>query len=204
MTTFTNTTPTAPVSFDVLRAKIEPHFLYYAKRHARRMGRWVEIDDVMQDLTGFALEFYTSLILRCKEVFYTPIMQYAIKRYREGRRFIGSNTTDILSHQTQILGRSKLHQLSVFDDEQKTQNLDTREFMEDRRVGVADTVQFKIDYETWIASLPPRDQAIARDLSYGYTTGEVAKKYGVSDGLISQYRKRYEKSWNDFIADKRA
>jgi len=48
-----------------------------------------------------------------------------------------------------------------------------------------------------------RDQAIILDLARNETTGDVAKKYGVSDGLISQYRKRYEASWNEYIADKR-
>ena len=41
------------------------------------------------------------------------------------------------------------------------------------------------------------------DLAMSETTGDVAKKYKVSAGLISQYRKRYAESWNDFIADKR-
>ena len=61
----------------------------------------------MQDLIGLALEMYTSQIRRGKEVFYTPLMKYAIKKYRSGRRCTGSNTVDVLSEQTQMLGRSK-------------------------------------------------------------------------------------------------
>jgi hypothetical protein len=71
--------------------------------------------------------------------------------------------------------------------------------MEDRRVNVADTVQFVIDYEEWLSNQSARDQQIIKDLAYGYTTGDVAKKYAVSDGLISQYRKRYGNSWKTFI-----
>ena len=102
MTTIANST--APVSFDALLDKMMPHFQYFARWHVRRKNRRGDYDDVMQDLVGFALEMYTSLVQRGKEVFYSPIMQFAIKRYQEGRRFIGSNTRDILSHQTQILG----------------------------------------------------------------------------------------------------
>ena len=71
--------------------------------------------------------------------------------------------------------------------------------MEDLAVNVVNTVQFSVDYESWFSKQIPRDQQIITDLSYGYTTGEAAKKYGVSDGLISQYRKRYHNDWNDFM-----
>ena len=205
MPTFIYPTTASPISFDVLLAKMMPHFRYYAKRLKRRKGMQVEIDDVLQDLVGLALEMYHSLIRRGKAVFYSPLVRFAIRRYQEGRRCIGLNTTDILAHQTQILGRCKTCQLSIFDEsEREGKKLDERDFMEDWRQGnVAEIVQWKIDYETWLSGLSPRDQKIANDLSYGYTTGEVARKYGVSDGLISQYRKRYAQSWNDFIADKR-
>jgi len=197
MTMITNSIPSVP-TFDALYAKMLPHFKYFAKHHVRRKRRRGDYEDVIQELAGFALQMYNSLIRRGKgaEVFYTPLMQFAIKRYREGRRFVGSNTKDILSHQTQILGRSKTCQLSQFDEEQ-----DTWDFMTDRKGRVLDAVQFKIDYDAWHTSLPPRDQKIVTDLSYGYTTGDVATKYGVSAGLISQYRKRYHKDWNDFIGD---
>jgi hypothetical protein len=179
-----------------------PHFRYYARQHVRRKGRYYDYDDVIQDLAGFALEMYTSLIRRGKEVYYSPLVQYAIKRYKDGRRFTGSNKTDLLSHQTQILGRSNTCQLSMFDS-QDDGGLDERDFMEDRRQhDVAEEVQWKVYYETWFSNLTPRDQAIAGDLSYGLTTSEVARKFGVSDGLISQYRKRYSENWDNFIADK--
>jgi len=203
MPTFVYSTPSvsAPVSFDVLYAKMLPHFRYFAKRLMRRMGRGItDFDDVIQELTGFALELYTSLVRRGKHdvIYYTPLMKYAIKRYREGRRFIGSNTTDILSHQTQILGRSDTCQLSQFGDKQ-----DTWDFMTDRKGRVLDAVQFKIDHADWLQRQTSRDQQIIHDLMMGETTGNVARRYGVSDGLISQYRKRYADSWKTFITDKR-
>ena len=43
------------------------------------------------------------------------------------------------------------------------------------------------------------DQWIITDLAMSETTNAVARKYGVSAGLISQYRKRYAKSWKSFL-----
>ena len=93
--TANSTTPSAPVSFEVLLAKMQPYFRKYAKRFSpdKRLNR----DDVMQDLTGIALEMYTSLVRRGKEVFYSPLAIYAIKRYSSGRRFTGLNSTDVHS-----------------------------------------------------------------------------------------------------------
>ena len=202
MPTFIYSTPSVPVSFETLYQKMLPHFQYHARRFKRRNGRRVDRADVIQELAGFALEIYTSLVRRGKHdlIYYTPLMQYAIKRYREGRRFAtGSNSTDILSDKTQRLGRSETCQLSQFDD-----NADTWKFMHDQQVNVTDSVQFKIDfYDDWLQRQTSRDQQIIYDLMVGETTGNVAKKYGVSDGLISQYRRRYANSWRTFITDKR-
>ena len=193
MTAITNsTTPSAPVSFEVLLAKMLPHFRYYAKRCSR--SKRFDRDDVVQDLAGIALDFYTSLVRQGKEVFYSPLVRYSIKRYKSGRRFTGLNSTDILSEHAQLLGRSHTCQLSEFDDQDA-------DCMEDLAVNVVNTVQFSVDYESWFSKQVPRDQQIITDLSYGYTTGEAAKKYGVSPGLISQYRKRYRDDWNDFMGN---
>jgi hypothetical protein len=39
---------------------------------------------------------------------------------------------------------------------------------------------------------------IAKDLAFGCSTSEVAKKYGVTAGRISQLRRSLEESWATF------
>jgi len=184
----------SPPTFEVLLAKMRPYFRKYAKRFSpnKRLDR----DDVMQDLTGIALQMYTSLVRRGKEVFYSPLAMYAIKRYSTGRRFTGLNSTDVHSEHAQMQGRSEVHQFSELEGK-----LDELEFMADPKANVAKTAQLRVDYGAWVSKQEPRDRQIIRDLSYGYTTREVARKYSVSDGLISQYRKRYREDWNDFVGD---
>ena len=148
-------------------------------------------------MRALAFDIYRSLVRRGKEVFYTPIMKFAIKHYKAGRRIAGTNTTDVLSDCTRILERCDICSLDQF----YLHDGDLPFLTDWRQSNVADTVQFKIDFEEWLGQQAERDQQIIGSLSAGHTTGEVARKHGVSDGLISQYRKRYEKSWNDFIAD---
>ena len=99
----------------------------------------------MQDLTGIALEMYTSLVRRGKEVFYSPLAIYAIKRYSSGRRFLGLNSTDVHSEHTQMQGRSEVHQFSELEGK-----LDELDFMADPTVNVADAAQFRVDYEALV------------------------------------------------------
>jgi hypothetical protein len=45
-------------------------------------------------------------------------------------------------------------------------------------------------------------RAIAKDLAFGLTTKEVAKKYGLSAGRISQLRRALADSWALYQTEK--
>ena len=195
MTTFTNTnTATAPVSFDSLLEKMLPRFRYFAKRVLRLKSD--NYDDAVQDMTAIAFDLYRSLVRRGKPAYYSPIMRFAVKYYRIGRRCMGANTVDVLSERTQILERCTVSPLSTFV------NPDESEFMQDRRQpDIAEEVHWKVDYETWLQKQMPKDREIIRLLAMGETISNTARKVGVSHSSICQYRKRYADSWDNFIAD---
>ena len=202
MTTIANNSapsvPSSVVPFEVLLAKMQPHFEYFAGKVLRLKAD--NFDDAVQELTAIAFGFYDSLVRRGKETFYTPIMKFSIQRYREGRLFIGSSMTDLFANRTRMLKRSDVCSLTMFDVREGSLH-----FLIDKYLNVSRTVQFKIDFfEGWLPQQTERDQQIILDLMMGETTGDVAKKYGVSQGLISQYRKRYEKSWHTFINPSKA
>ena len=186
------TVPSTVPTFESLLEKMMPHFKFFARKMKRQHKRF-DFDDCLQDLVGMALEMYHSLVKRGKEVFYTPLVKYAIGHYREGRRFTGTNTTDILSHQTQILERSEVCSLDQFDD------ADRRRILKSREPDIFRAVQTKLDYQTWYHRQSTRDQQIIDDLAMSETTNAVAKKFGVSAGLISIKRKTFANSWNNFI-----
>ncbi len=70
--------------------------------------------------------------------------------------------------------------------------------IEDKRAPVADQVATKIDVAAWLATLTHRMRQIAKDLAFGYSTSEVARKHGVTAGRISQLRRTLEESWLEF------
>ena len=67
--------------------------------------------------------------------------------------------------------------------------------VEDKRAPVADQVAAKMDVGAWFATLSRRMKQIARDLAFGCSTSEVARKHGVTAGRISQLRRSLEESW---------
>ena len=83
--------------------------------------------------------------------------------------------------------------LDQFDD------TDTRRIMKCREPDIFRAVQTKMDYQTWYHRQSTRDQQIIDDLAMSHTTNEVAKKFGVTPGAVSQYRKRFATSWHNFI-----
>ena len=62
----------------------------------------------------------------------------------------------------------------------------------------ADLAAFRIDFDEWMRTLPRRTRAIANRLAVGDRTGEVAKRYDVSSGRISQIRARLRDAWEEF------
>jgi hypothetical protein len=70
--------------------------------------------------------------------------------------------------------------------------------VEDKRASVPDQVAAKLDVGAWFATLSRRMKQVARDLAYGFSTAEVARKHGVTPGRISQLRRTLEASWAAF------
>jgi hypothetical protein len=167
---------------------MEPHFQFFAKRVLCLKGD--NFDDALQELTVLAYDLYRALVRKGKDIFYTPIMKFAIKRYQEGRRFIGSNSVDAMSEGTKIKGRSKINKE------------DTLFLIADWKTNVAKSVHFKIDFSEWYHLQSPKDQSIIKDLAIGETPSDIARKHGQSPSSITYRRQYYAKNWKDYTADR--
>lgn len=54
---------------------------------------------------------------------------------------------------------------------------------------------FRIDFAEWFHSLPERDRRLVTDMVLGYQGTELAEKYGLSQGRISQKRDQFRLEW---------
>ena len=115
---------------------------------------------------------------------------YSSRQVRRGRPAVGRmNSKEPLSRYAQVGSGNRF-------ERKNGEWID--KLAEDKRASVADQVAAKLDVRAWFATLTKRTKAIAKDLAFGCSTAEVARKYGVTAGRISQMRRTLEESWAAF------
>src|SRR5262249_53763961 len=63
---------------------------------------------------------------------------------------------------------------------------------------VPDQVAFRLDFPAWLATLSRRNREIAEDMALGHGTGHLARRFGLTQGRISQLRRELYESWRRF------
>ena len=128
----------------------------------------------------------------------TVLARYAVAQVKDGRK-VGCklNVRDVLSPYCQQRKKISVERLDKFDREEGWQEI----VVEDRNAGPAVVAATRIDFREWLRTLRRRDRRIAETLSVGETTGDVAKRFHVSAGRVSQLRSELKKSWDEFCGD---
>jgi hypothetical protein len=171
------------------------------RTHARicfRKLRRGDSEEAVAETVASAFRSYGSLARRGKldSVFASTLAAYAVHTVRNDRHVGGrQSATDVLSLLAQR--RRGLHVRSL--TRHCGGNEGWREMtLEDRRVSPADQAVFNLDFAEWLKSFARRDRRIIRSLVAGEGTFKVAEKFGLSPGRVSQLRRKFEQSWNQF------
>ena len=165
------------------------------ERRLRRAFRHLNTDareEAISDGVMHCLLAYVRLHEQEREQVASPstLVFYASRRVKCGRAAVGStNSKDVLSRYAQI---SREIQIETSPGQWLAAIVD------DKRAPVPEQVAAKIDVGAWFATLSYHVKAIATDLALGFTTSELATKYCVTSGRISQLRRKLERSWQAF------
>jgi DNA-directed RNA polymerase specialized sigma24 family protein len=167
-------------------------------RHAFRHLDAESRADVVQEIVVSAMLAYYRLFQRGKVNLAYPsvLARFAIAQYRDGRR-VGEkmNCRDVLSPYARRMKGVQVESLQGYDHEGEP----WREVLvEDKHAGPAETAAARIDVAEWFDSMSARDRKIAEALSQGATTNDVAMRFCVSPGRISQKRREFLQSWRSF------
>ncbi len=121
------------------------------------------------------------------ELAYPSVLaRYGAAQAREGRRVGGRlNANDVMSHYAQ---RRRGFEVEWID----------HMMPEDRTATPAEVATARMDIAAWLETLTPRNREIASLLAVGESTGETAKRFGLSPGRISQLRGELCESWEAF------
>jgi len=129
-------------------------------------------------------------------IYPTPLAQYAIRQTRDGRKVGGRlNVRDVSSEYAQRCKGFRLERLDRYNertDEWK------EVLVEDKTAGPAEIAVSRIDFGTWLRSLPVAKRQVARALALGETTKRTARRFRVTAGRVSQLRRELQNSWESF------
>ena len=128
--------------------------------------------------------------------FPTVLARFAAAQVFDGRRVgNGQNTRDVLSPRAQRKKQFQVERLDHFDEEE---NQWMEAIVEDLHTPVFEQVCFRVDFPEWLARLSRRNCRIAQSLSIGNSTSAVARRFQMSPGRISQLRRQFYESWQEF------
>ena len=131
----------------------------------------------------------------------TVLERYAIAQINGGRR-VGNrlNTKDVLTEVAQKRHGLVVERLYPRFDKDAGEWIEAT--VEDTQTPVPDQAAFRCDFPAWLATHSPRNRRIAEALALGHSTGEVARRFKVSPGRVSQLRGELHDSWLEFHREK--
>ncbi len=155
-------------------------------------------EDLVQEAVANATVAYVRLFERgkTKVAFASVLARYAVAQVRDGRR-VGNrlNILDVSSQYAQARKQIVMERLDHYD---RNDDAWIEAVVEDHRTPVADQVAFRLDFPRWLTTFNRRDRRIAELLAAGHNTGDVARRFHLSPGRISQKRREYAVSWQRF------
>ncbi len=161
--------------------------------------------EAVQEVVANACQRYASLVEQGKTAVTnaTALARYGVNQTRDHRKVGGHlNVLDVLSRYCQNRKGIIVERLDRRDKDDDRQWCEV--LVEDRTAGPADIACTRIDFESWLKSLPVRHRRIAQYLSLGNKTSDAAKKFRVSAGRVSQLRKELAENWHRFVGDDEA
>ena len=162
--------------------------------HAKIQFRHLPLEqreDAVQEAIASACVSYQLLAAKGRLHVAHPgtLATFAVNFVRNGRHVGGSQdaANDVLSPVAR-----RLHGVRVGADGWK------QIAVADRKVPIPDTVAFRVDFAEWLRSQGQRDRKIIAAFIRGERTMTVAGRFGITEGRVSQLRRKYERAWRMF------
>jgi hypothetical protein len=199
-------TPFSPATLAFLQASflaiVLPRVLSHGRVSFRHLKCRHRREDAIQEMIGLSWQWHLRLAEKGKDatLFPTALATYAARALRSGRRLCGQEkVNDVLSPLAQ---RERHFAVEKLPDFSTLNGSPLEEALRNNTVSpVPEQAAFRLDFPAWLARLTERDHAIVEDLLLGERTLDVADKYGISPGRISQKRTEFCQDWQRFCGE---
>ena len=178
-----------------------PAIVTHARIAFRHLNPEARQDAVQEAIANALVAFARLVQLKKTDLAYpTVLARYAVAQINDGRR-VGNhlNVREVLSAYAQRHKGFTVERLDHFDEEENAWQ--EAGVQDTRATPVFDIVAFRVDFADWLASLSRRDRRIAESLAIGNRTGDVAKRFKLCAGRISQLRRELAESWRQFVGE---
>ena len=125
------------------------------------------------------------------------IADYAVKHVRNGRHVGGHQDAarDVMSRVAQFRHEFRSTSYDLYNAETGGWR---QLVIADRKDPIPETAAFRIDFAQWLKKLSHRDRKVIAAFIRGERTMAVAEWLGISQVRVSQLRRKYENSWEQF------
>jgi hypothetical protein len=202
---------------DVLHAAflaIQPRIQLHAEVSFRGLKCPEARSDAVAETVALAWKWFARMAQKGKDAtrFPTALATFAARAVQCGRRLCGQERArDVLSPRAQQRHGFQVEPLPTSTRSprerrsapggQKEQDAYEERLADNTRTPPAEQAAFRIDFRDWLATRTERDRRILQDMAVGERTGELAKKYGFSQGRVSQKRREFHADWMKFCGE---
>ncbi len=211
MTATSFTTLTKPDSDDAIRAGFVyhlPRILKHAKYALRHVGSADTRAELTAETVALAWKHFAVLSRRGKrpETFITTLALRCSQAVRHGRRVAGADAArDVLSpvakarHGFDVVRMGdRVPAPGARPAGPGGADVVAEALAVDPRARVPEQAALRVDFPAWRSRFGARDRAVLDALAGGDRTGEVAERFGLTRGRVSQLRGAFAADWAAF------
>lgn len=173
------------------------------ERHARVVFRSVPCldtrEDKVQEVSGLCWKWVRKLDKLGKKwwTFVSQLATFACKAVKSGRKVTGCiKIKDVMNEINQARRGYCITKLPDISTESSNPLSDA--LIDNTRTEVPEQVAFRCDFPTWVSGYGDRDRALMSDMALGHRTKDLARRYRLSEGRVSQLRRQFHDSWQHF------
>jgi hypothetical protein len=158
--------------------------------------------ELQAELFALGWAWFTRLLRHGKkpETFPTAIATFAGRAVRSGRRLCGQlPATDVLSPLAQRRHGFSVGPLPAVST--LLGNVLEDALRDNTQTPPDEQAAFRVDFPAWVERRPKRDRRLIRDMMRGERTGELADKFGLTAGRVSQLRREFHDDWSAFCGE---
>jgi hypothetical protein len=181
-----------------------PQFQTHARFAFRRVACPQTRDDRVAEALALAWKHFVTLSARGRrpEMFVTTLALRCTQAVKAGRKLVGNEGgRDVMSPVARVRHGFAVGRLPEAEANKDLSSLPadlSQALVDNTRSAVPEQVAFRVDFPRWRASLRERDRAVLDALAGGERGQEVARRFNISPGRVSQLRREFREGWEVF------